>query len=110
MIDADGFIRSTIEDNNETDPYSFCHRPLIIDDETCTLGDALQRLKIAHAMDPQSEDVLHSDVILVWSEHSPRVITGADILGRLLKGIGNGLDEKALNEDKNTIKMPKHLD
>lgn len=109
MIDADGFIRSTIEENKSIDPYTFCHRPLIIDDETCTLGDALQRLKVAHSKDPQSEDVLHSDVILVWSDQPPRVITGADILGRLLKGIGNSLDEKSSNEDNNTIKISKHL-
>ena len=110
MIDADGFIRSTIDENSSSDPYSFCHRPLIIDDDKCTLGDALQRLKISHAMDPHSEDVLHSDVILVWSEEPPRVITGADILGRLLKGIGDSLNEIGVIDDKPPINMPEHLD
>lgn len=110
MIDADGFIRSTIDENSNSDPYAFCHRPLIIDDDKCTLGDALQRLKISHAMDPHSEDVLHSDVILVWSEQPPRVITGADILGRLLKGIGDALTEEDENPNKPPIDMPEHLD
>lgn len=110
MIDADGFIRSTLDDKTAHDPYSFCHRPLIIDDEKCTLGDALQRLKVAHALDPESEEILHSDVILVWSEKPPRVITGADILGRLLKGIGDSLNALDLEDDKPKINMPEHLE
>ena len=110
MIDADGFIRSTLDENATTDAYAFCHRPLIIDNEKTTLGDALQRLKVAHALSPQSEDVLHSDVILVWSETSPRVITGADILGRLLKGIGDSVNVAGLEDDKPPINMPEHLE
>lgn len=35
-----------------------------------------------------SDDVLDDDVILVWMDGDHRVITGADILGRLLRGIG----------------------
>lgn len=35
--------------------------------------------------DPQS-GVMEKDVVLVWGE-SPRIITGADILGRLLEGM-----------------------
>ncbi len=110
MIDADGFLRSTINEQTPIDPYSFCHRPLIIDDGTCTLGDALQRLKIAQMLDPQSDDVLHSDVILVWSQNEPpRVITGADILGRLLKGIGDSTNDVNTDQDKPHITMPEHL-
>ena len=88
MLDADGFIRATLVDNAPCDPYAFCHRPLIIEDENCTLGDAMQRLKITQDIDASSDEVLHADVIVVWSATSPRLITGADILGRLLKGIG----------------------
>jgi hypothetical protein len=88
MLDADGFVRATITDNISDDPYSFCHRPLIIEDPTCTLGSAMQRLKVAQDIEQDSDDVLHVDVMLVWSDTSPRLITGADILGRLLKGIG----------------------
>ncbi|MFQ3250771.1 MAG: metal transporter CNNM [Glaciecola sp.] len=110
MIDADGFIRSTLDESIKEDAYSFCHRPLIVHNEHTTLGDALQRLKVAHALSPQSEDVLHSDVILVWSSVSPRVITGADILGRLLKGIGDGLGGPGLEDDKPPIDMPEHLE
>ena len=109
MIDADGFIRSTLDEKHSSDPYAFCHRPLIIENELTTLGDALQRLKVSHTLDPRAEDVLHCDVILVWSQASPRVITGADILGRLLRGIGDGSNDTGLVDDKPPINMPEHL-
>jgi len=32
-------------------------------------------------------DVIDRDIILVWGKEEKRVITGADILGRLLRGI-----------------------
>ncbi len=35
-----------------------------------------------------ADKVLHTDVIVVWTDLPDRVITGADILGRLLKDIG----------------------
>jgi len=49
----------------------------------------MNSLKLAHDLEAHSDEALHADVILVWTESEPRVITGADILGRLLKGIGN---------------------
>ena len=88
MLDADGFVRSTTQENVITDPYSFCHRPIVITEPTCTLGEAMQKLKSVHDSEPTSDAVLHTDVIVVWTEMPHRVITGADILGRLLKGIG----------------------
>lgn len=88
MLDADGLVRSTTQETTITDPYSFCHRPIVIKDPSCSLGEAMQKLKSAHEMEPSSDAVLHTDVILVWNDMPARVITGADILGRLLKGIG----------------------
>lgn len=88
MLDADGFIRSTTLANAAPDPYSFCHRPIVIDDPITTLGEAIQKLKSAHDIEPASDSVLQKDVIIVWTDLPPRVITGSDILGRLLKGIG----------------------
>jgi len=89
MLDADGFVRATTLDNEEADPYNFCHRPIIIRDPRCTLGDAMKKLKSVHDAEPTSDEVLHTDVIVVWTDLPHRVITGADILGRLLKGIGH---------------------
>ncbi|WP_158971221.1 DUF21 domain-containing protein [Paraglaciecola sp. L3A3] len=101
MLDADGFIRATITEDGNKDPYAYCHRPLIIEDDQCSLGEAMKNLKLAHDLAPQSDEVLHADVILIWSEKQPRVITGADILGRLLKGIGS-VESKETKENKQT--------
>lgn len=99
MLDADGFIRSTITEDAVKDPYFYCHRPLIIKNTKCSLGEAMKNLKLAHDLEPHSDEVLHADVMLVWSDTEKRVITGADILGRLLKGVGsneiNKLTEKS---------------
>ena len=90
VLDADGFIRSALLDEAPVDIYNYCHRPLVIDDLGCTLGGAMQQLKHAQEQHAHSDEVLDKDVILVWSGVEQRVITGADILGRLLKGIGAG--------------------
>jgi hypothetical protein len=49
------------------------------------LGIVLSRLKSQSQR--TGEDVIDRDIILVWGKEEKRVITGADILGRLLKGI-----------------------
>lgn len=87
LLDADGFIRSALLDAEKPSPYQFCHRPIIIKDRTKTLGNALQMLKVAEQKHSNSDDVLDEDVVLVWLDDVQKVITGADILGRLLKGI-----------------------
>jgi len=53
-------------------------------DASTLLGKVLSRLRV----DPKSagDDVIDNDLILIWSKEK-RVISGADILGRLLRGI-----------------------
>jgi metal transporter CNNM len=88
ILDADGFLRAALLDTDAVDAYAYCHRPLIIDDPDTTLGHAMMLLKRAHFV--ESDEVLDQDVVLIWCAAERRVITGADILGRLLKGIGQG--------------------
>jgi metal transporter CNNM len=47
------------------------------------LGELIQRFRIRPGA---SEDIVEEDVILLWNDR-PRVVTGTDILGRLLRGI-----------------------
>ncbi|MCG6935341.1 MAG: Mg2+ and Co2+ transporter CorB, partial [Proteobacteria bacterium] len=65
-------------------PYVYCHRPIIVNNPRTLLGKVLSRLKVY----PKSvvDDVIDDDLILMWADEK-RVITGADILGRLLRGI-----------------------
>jgi len=98
VMDADGFLRSACLDDDLTDPYAYCHRPLILQDLSCTLGHAMQQLKLFQTAHDHSEEVIDQDLILVWSDEQKRIITGADILGRLLKGIGGDSDSPSLVE------------
>lgn len=88
VLDADGFLRSELLDESKSDPYQYCHRPLIIDKPDYTLGQALEQLRIRQSLHLNSDEVLDKDILLIWLPDMQRIITGADILGRLLKGVG----------------------
>lgn len=84
-LDADGFLRAALLGTSELDPYDYCHRPLIVRDENVQLGEILSRFQV----DPEhpGDDVIDDDVVLVWTDAERRLLTGADVLGRLLRGI-----------------------
>jgi metal transporter CNNM len=83
-LDSDAFLRSALFGSGSLDPLVCCHLPIIVSDRTVTMGQVISQLKIQplHSED----DVIDNDIILIWSDEK-RVITGADILGRLLRGI-----------------------
>ena len=85
VLDVDGFLRNALLGDGPCTPYAFCHRPIVVRDPTTRLGKVVRQLQVdaEHAED----DVVDRDVILVWSDQDRRVITGADLLGRLLRGI-----------------------
>tara|TARA_R110000744_G_scaffold66286_4_gene135417 strand:- start:233 stop:1387 length:1155 start_codon:yes stop_codon:yes gene_type:complete len=86
VIDADGFLRSALFQSEDFDPYNFCHRPVVITDETTSLNEAILKMKVNTSIDKNFDGVIEHDVLLVWGE-TKRIITGADIFGRLLKGM-----------------------
>ncbi len=83
VLDADGFLRAVFSEQS-CDPYSYCHRPIVIEDAEVPLGQVLRKLKVD--AETADDDVIDQDIILVWGKMR-RVITGADLLGRLLRGI-----------------------
>jgi hypothetical protein len=84
-LDSDGFLRDVLFEDAEIEPFWYCHRPIVVRDTNLPLGKVLWRLKpYSHRTGPDSID---RDIILVWGQEERRVITGADILGRLLKGV-----------------------
>ena len=87
VLDADGFLRSALFRKTGCKPLVFCHRPVTVTDLNVTLGDVIQQLKTASSS--PHDDVVDHDIILVWTNEIKRVITGADILGRLLRGIAS---------------------
>jgi metal transporter CNNM len=48
------------------------------------LGEVIGRMKVVP--ERSDDDVIDHDLILVWGSHR-RIITGADLLGRLLRGV-----------------------
>jgi metal transporter CNNM len=84
VLDADGFLRALIFESGECNPLNYCHRPIIAYDGMQPLGEILPGLRV----EPKSleDDVIDHDIILLWSDKK-LIITGADILGRLLRGI-----------------------
>ena len=66
------------------DPEIYWHRPIIITDMRTPLGSVIGRMKVKP--EHPEDDVIDNDLILVWA-HEQRIITGADLLGRLLRGI-----------------------
>ncbi|MFC2120026.1 DUF21 domain-containing protein [Bacteroidota bacterium] len=84
VIDADGFLRASMFNSTPPKPEEFIHKPIIINDSSVKLGEIIHLLNLSPKHN--EDDVIDNDVILVWSDVK-RVITGADILGRLLRGI-----------------------
>jgi metal transporter CNNM len=85
VVNAFAFIRGALFGGDHFDPVHLCHRPLVIRDASHPLGRVLGRLTVRpeHAGD----DVVDEDLILVWTDAQRRIITGSDLLGRLLRGI-----------------------
>ena len=83
MLDADGFLRHMLFHDGNRNPYIYCHRPVIITDRQAPLAEAINRLQFDS---DSQDDLIDNDIILVWGKEH-RIITGADILGRLLRGV-----------------------
>lgn len=84
VMDADCFLRDALFSAAAVDPGLFCHRPIVVTDPSEILGSVLSQWNV----DPDypGDNVIDRDIVLLWSEHR-KVITGSDILGRLLMGI-----------------------
>jgi hypothetical protein len=84
VLDAHHFLRDSLFNAVSGDPEVHWHRPIIVTNMRSPLGSVIRRMTVKpeHAED----DVIDNDLILVWGEQR-RIITGADLLGRLLRGI-----------------------
>jgi len=88
LVDADGLLRAALLNLDMAfDPYRYCHRPVLVLDEAEPLGGIIMRLKLSESKDVTHDGALVKDVVLVWTPTLRKIITGADILGRLLKGV-----------------------
>jgi CBS domain containing-hemolysin-like protein len=105
VVDADGLLRAALLNLDLAfDPYRYCHRPILILDDTEPLGDIMLRLKLSDSEDVAHDGALVKDVVLVWTPDLRKIITGADILGRLLKGINRY--ERAATASATAVQPP----
>lgn len=85
VFSAPDFLSGVLFGGDGFDPVALCHRPLVIRDGRTPLGQVLARLTVS--ADHPSDDIVERDAILVWTDKQRRIITGTDILGRLLRRI-----------------------
>ena len=85
VLDAHAFLRDALFGGSEFEPMAHTHRPLVVRDSKTALGEVLGRLTVRAEW--KGDDVIDRDIILVWTGDGRRIITGSDILGRLLRGI-----------------------
>ena len=84
LLDADSYLRSVFLQDSDDDPYIHCHRPIILKNPKTTLDVVLKKMK--QSAPQNSDEAIKKDIVLLWHDVR-RVVTGADILGRLLDGI-----------------------
>lgn len=84
VINAAAMVRDLLRGRRDRAAW-YCHRPVVVRDPKTPLGDAIRRLRVQPV--DSEDDVIDQDLILLWSGEHRQVITGADLLGRLLRGI-----------------------
>jgi metal transporter CNNM len=84
VLDAHHFLRDVLFNEVSVGPEPYWHRPIIVTNMNARLGDVIGLMKMKP--DHPEDDVIDQDLILVWGQQR-RIITGADLLGRLLRGI-----------------------
>ena len=85
VLDADAYLRAVMFDGAAVDGYHFCHRPIVVKDPALPLGHVFARLK--EGMDESVDTAIDKDIVLLWTSEQRKIMTGADLLGRLLRGI-----------------------
>jgi metal transporter CNNM len=83
VLDADEFLRDVFFNKAVVDPYSHCHRPIVLKNGKTTLGSVMRLMRRSKV---SNHGVIENDVVLLWGQ-KPRIITGADLFDRLLQGI-----------------------
>jgi metal transporter CNNM len=86
VLDSHHFLRDALFDRPNTTFPACWHRPVIIRDPQTKLGEVIGSLRVVQ--ERPDDDVIDDDLILLWSTQK-RIITGSDLLGRLLRGIAS---------------------
>jgi metal transporter CNNM len=84
VLNAHRFLQDVLFDQMSVRLEAYWHRPIMVTDPRTKLGDVIGLMKVKP--EHPEDDVIDNDLILIWTKQH-RIITGADLLGRLLRGI-----------------------
>ena len=85
VLKTSDYLFNLSVNEGSSDIYDFCHRPVLVSDSNATLDTVLSEFVVE--ADDREDDIIDQDVVIYWTESHKSIIPGADILGRLLKGI-----------------------
>ncbi len=85
VLNADEYLRALHDAGAHPRALDFCHEPIVVTDSEATLDRVLSQLVVES--ERPDDRLIDREVILYWGENSKRIITGPDLLGRLLSGI-----------------------
>jgi hypothetical protein len=86
-LNANAFLRAVLMEPDPVDPANFCHEPLVVTNPKTKLETILSAIELRSQR--PGDQLLHLGVVLLWTAHDKRVLTGADLLENLLRGIAN---------------------
>lgn len=84
VLRVEDFVREALFAPQRFNPLRHCHRPIMVRDPARKLGELIPRFRAGRG--ERGDDIVENDIILLWGE-TAKVVTGTDILGRLLRGI-----------------------
>lgn len=99
LLRTNDFIREVLFSGDNFDPLRHCRRPIVIRSGERRLGELLPHIRVTPGA--QSSDRVVNTAILLWGEN-PRILTGTDILDRLLRGI-TGAPERSIDSNSRSI-------
>ncbi|MGJ8643426.1 MAG: DUF21 domain-containing protein [Luteolibacter sp.] len=85
VLNLNEYLRACFSPSGTLDPMEYCHPPIVVSDPNATLERPLSALVVES--ERHDDRVIDWEVILYWTAGSKRIITGPDLLGRLLHGI-----------------------
>lgn len=85
VLNFPAFVNNFLLRKKMVSPLDFCHIPLVIFDAAYPIGKILEKWRV----EPQSpgDDVIDEDLALLWTDKYQKIISGSDILGRLMREI-----------------------
>lgn len=85
VANTSDLIRAVLFGEPPVQLLALCHHPMVVREPHLPLGQVLGRLTVQP--EHPGDDVIDKGLILVWANSGRRIITGSDLLGRLLRGI-----------------------